>query len=139
MVSRKLSPTLAIVDDSGLSYQLGPMRTVIEGETEQVLDVILRCHHRVLELAPRVLTNIALDDRKGAVDRLRGKVRMLNRFWANRFSVTETAIKRAARTIFCEISSRLSRRVGFQQKPLRSLDVDDIASLRTLRLPFSLI
>ena len=101
-VKEIVAEALAIVDDSGLSYQLGPMHTVIEGETEQVLDVILRCHHRVLELAPRVLTNITLDDRKGAVDRLRGKVRMLNRFWANRFSVPETAIKRAARTIFAK-------------------------------------
>lgn len=60
---------------SGLSYQLGPMHTVVEGEPEQVLEVILRCHRRVLELAPRVLTNITLDDRKGATGRLRGKVR----------------------------------------------------------------
>jgi len=68
-VKEIVAEALAIVDDSGLSYQLGPMHTVIEGETEQVLDVILRCHRRVLELAPRVL-----DDRKGAVGRLRGKV-----------------------------------------------------------------
>ena len=73
-VKEIVAEALAIVDDSGLSYQLGPMDTVIEGETEQVLDVILRCHRRALELAPRVLTNITLDDRKGAVGRLRGKV-----------------------------------------------------------------
>jgi len=40
-----------------------------------VLEVILQCHRRVLELAPRVLTSITLDDRKGATDRLHGKVR----------------------------------------------------------------
>jgi uncharacterized protein YqgV (UPF0045/DUF77 family) len=50
-----VAEALTIVDGSGLSYQLGPMHTVIEGEPEQVLDVILRCHRRVLELAPRVL------------------------------------------------------------------------------------
>jgi uncharacterized protein (TIGR00106 family) len=70
-----VAEALTIVDGSGLSYQLGPMHTVIEGEPEQVLDVILRCHRRVLELAPRVLTSITLDDRKGATGRLLGKVR----------------------------------------------------------------
>jgi uncharacterized protein (TIGR00106 family) len=74
-VKEIIAEALAIVDNSGLSYQLGPMQTVIEGETDQVLSVILECHHRVLELAPRVLTNITLDDRKGATGRLEGKVR----------------------------------------------------------------
>src|ERR1035438_10644916 len=50
-----VAEALTIVDGSGLSYQLGPMHTVIEGTPEQVLDVILSCHRRVLELAPRVL------------------------------------------------------------------------------------
>ena len=74
-VKEIIAEVLSIVDGSGLSYQLGPMHTVVEGEPEQVLEVILRCHRRVLELAPRVLTNITLDDRKGATGRLRGKVR----------------------------------------------------------------
>jgi uncharacterized protein (TIGR00106 family) len=74
-VKEIIAEALAIVDNSGLSYQLGPMQTVIEGETDKVLNVILECHHRVLELAPRVLTNITLDDRKGATGRLEGKVR----------------------------------------------------------------
>jgi uncharacterized protein (TIGR00106 family) len=73
-VKEIIAEALAIVDRSGLSYELGPMHTVIEGEPDKVLDVILSCHRRVLELAPRVLTNITLDDRKGAAGRLRGKV-----------------------------------------------------------------
>ena len=74
-VKELIAEALTIVDASGLSYQLGPMHTVIEGEPDQVLDVIMRCHRRILELAPRVLTNITLDERKGATGRLEGKVR----------------------------------------------------------------
>ena len=74
-VKQIVAEALAIVDNSGLSYQLGPMHTVVEGPQEKVLEVILQCHRRVLELAPRVLTSITLDDRKGATDRLHGKVR----------------------------------------------------------------
>ncbi len=74
-VKKIIAEAIAIVDASGLPYQLGPMHTVVEGEPEEVLDVIMRCHRRVLEVAPRVLTNITLDDRKGATGRLQGKVR----------------------------------------------------------------
>ena len=70
-----VAEALAIVDASGLPYQLGAMNTTIEGDADQVMDVILRCHRRVLELAPRVLTSITIDDRKGATGRIVGKVR----------------------------------------------------------------
>jgi uncharacterized protein (TIGR00106 family) len=70
-----VAEALAIVDASGLSYKLGAMHTTIEGDAEQVIDVIMRCHRRVLDLAPRVLTSITIDERKGAVGRIEGKVK----------------------------------------------------------------
>jgi uncharacterized protein YqgV (UPF0045/DUF77 family) len=51
------------------------MTTTMEGEQDEVMQVIMRCHRRMLELAPRVMTNISIDDRKGATGRLQGKVR----------------------------------------------------------------
>jgi uncharacterized protein (TIGR00106 family) len=74
-VKHLVAEVLAIVDESGLPYKLGPMNTSIEGEPEQVMDVIMRCHRRMMELSPRVLTSIAIDDRKGAVGRIEGKVK----------------------------------------------------------------
>jgi uncharacterized protein (TIGR00106 family) len=74
-VKKLVAEALKIVDESGLPYELGAMQTTIEGEPEQVMEVILRCHRRVLELAPRVLTHIAIDERRGATGRLEGKVR----------------------------------------------------------------
>lgn len=73
-VKELIAEALSVVDKSGLPYKLGPMHTVIEGEPEEVMAVIMQCHKRVLELVPRVLTNITLDDRKGATGRLEGKV-----------------------------------------------------------------
>jgi uncharacterized protein (TIGR00106 family) len=70
-----VAEALAIVDASGLPYKLGAMHTTIEGDEAQVMDVIMRCHRRVLELAPRVLTSITIDDRKGAIGRINGKVK----------------------------------------------------------------
>ncbi|MDR3792507.1 MAG: MTH1187 family thiamine-binding protein [Terracidiphilus sp.] len=73
-VSHLVAEALKIVDASGLDYELGPMQTVVEGEETAVMETIMKCHHRMLELAPRVLTTITIDDRKGAMGRLRGKV-----------------------------------------------------------------
>jgi len=70
-----IAEALSIVEKSGLPYKLGAMQTTVEGEPEQVMGLIMECHRRVLELAPRVLTNITIDDRKGASGRLEGKVR----------------------------------------------------------------
>ena len=74
-VKELIAEALKIVDESGLPYSLGAMSTTIEGEPDEVMGVVMRCHRRMLELAPRVLTNITLDDRKGAKGRLTGKVR----------------------------------------------------------------
>lgn len=74
-VKHLVAEVLKIVDESGLSYSAGAMTTTMEGEQDEVMGVIMRCHRRMLELVPRVLTNISIDDRKSATGRLQGKVR----------------------------------------------------------------
>ncbi len=69
-----IAEALKIVDASGLSYQLGPMNTTIEGDSDEVMRVVMQCHRRLLELAPRVMTSILIDDRPGHTGRLKGKV-----------------------------------------------------------------
>lgn len=74
-VKHLVAEVLAIVDASELPYKLSAMNTTIEGDPDRVMDVIMRCHRRMLELAPRVLTSITIDDRKGATGRIEGKVK----------------------------------------------------------------
>ena len=74
-VKELVAEALKIVDESGLPYELGAMQTTVEGDPDEVMAIILRCHKRLLELAPRVLTHNAIDDRRGATGRLGGKVR----------------------------------------------------------------
>ena len=74
-VKQEVAAALSIVADSGLPYALGAMQTTVEGEEAEVMELIMRCHRRVRELCPRVLTHIAIDDRAGAKGRLSGKVR----------------------------------------------------------------
>lgn len=73
-VRNEVAAALAIVADSGLPYSLGAMQTTIEGDEAEVMALIMRCHRRVRELCPRVLTHITIDDREGATNRLTGKV-----------------------------------------------------------------
>ncbi len=50
---------------SGLSYQLTPMGTIVEGELEQVMAVCTRMHASAFASgAQRVYTTIKLDDRR---------------------------------------------------------------------------
>lgn len=62
------------VDKSGLDYKLTSMGTIVEGDWDGVMSVIKKCHHIMRRHAARVITNITIDDRKGAKNRLQGKV-----------------------------------------------------------------
>ena len=74
-LKEKIADIVAIIHDSGLSYKLGSMQTCIEGEWDEVMEVVRRCHHKALESAPRCLTTVTIDDRKGFTGRLEGKVK----------------------------------------------------------------
>lgn len=73
-MSGLLAKVMRLIDDSGLDYRIGPMGTAVEGNWDQVMRLIKRCHQAMLAQAPRVLTSVTIDDRKGATGRLEGKV-----------------------------------------------------------------
>ena len=63
-----------IVDVSGLSYQLTAMGTLVEGEWDDIMELIKECHFKMRQYSSRVLTLISIDDREKAKSRLKGKV-----------------------------------------------------------------
>ncbi len=73
-LSGAVAEVLDIIDQSGLDYALTPMSTVIEGEWEEVMELVKKCHRHMRRSHSRVLTNIKIDDREGATHRLKGKV-----------------------------------------------------------------
>jgi uncharacterized protein (TIGR00106 family) len=66
---------LDIVDKSGLPYRLTAMGTIVEGDWEEVLGLIRRCHETMRGEAGRVYTHITIDDRPKMSGRIEGKVR----------------------------------------------------------------
>ena len=74
-LSKYVARVIDLVDKSGLPYLFTPMGTIVEGEWEEVLGLIERCHRLMLELAPRVATRIYIDDRPGRQGLLEYKTR----------------------------------------------------------------
>jgi len=59
---------IELVKASGLKYEVEAMGTTIEGELDQVLDVVKKAHLAVKQMgADRVLTEIRIDDRSVGV------------------------------------------------------------------------
>ena len=73
-VSQQVTRAVKIIKDSGLPHKLGPMGTSIEGEWDEVMEVVTRCFENLKEDCSRVYMVITGDYRKTGVDRITGKV-----------------------------------------------------------------
>lgn len=73
-LSRDVAKVLDLVDQSGLDYQFTAMSTIVEGEWDEVLSLIKRCHETMRESANRVATWIHIDDRADHTGQLEHKV-----------------------------------------------------------------
>jgi uncharacterized protein (TIGR00106 family) len=73
-VSQYVAPLIGIVDKSGLSYSLTPMGTVIEGQWDEVMNVITTCFHHLEPLSDRIACQIKIDYRQGDNSRMKSKI-----------------------------------------------------------------
>lgn len=73
-VGKYVARSLDIIDRSGVPYRLNPMGTILEGEWEDVLEVVGRCFQRMRKDCRRISCTIKVDYRRGHTGRLTGKV-----------------------------------------------------------------
>jgi uncharacterized protein (TIGR00106 family) len=73
-VSQYVAQCVELVDQSGLDYELHAMGTIVEGELDQVLDLMRRCIEQVAKHSDRVTCAAKLDFRRGPTGRIRSKV-----------------------------------------------------------------
>lgn len=73
-LSEYIAKTINIIKESGLPYELHAMGTIVEGDPDEVFDLIKKCHANMTNFSDRVATSIKIDDRKGATGRLKGKI-----------------------------------------------------------------
>jgi uncharacterized protein (TIGR00106 family) len=78
-VSQHVAKVVKLVDESGLNYKLNAMGTVVEGDWDEVMGLIKKCHQLLAGETERVITNISIDDRKGRSLRITGKVESIER------------------------------------------------------------
>jgi len=74
-VSPYVARVVKLIRESGLACKLGPMGTCIEGEWDEVMSVVTACYKELEKDCERIYMIMKADCRKGAVDRLNGKVR----------------------------------------------------------------
>ncbi len=73
-VSEQVSRSLKIIDDSGVPYRLNPMGTVLEGEFDDVMDVVKQCYEMMKKDCKRITCGIKIDYREGKSGRLESKI-----------------------------------------------------------------
>ncbi len=78
-IGDQLAEVLKIVDASGLPYKINPMGTVVEGEWDDVMGLVKKCHKAVMKTGVRAMTTISIDDRKGKPNRIEEKVKSIER------------------------------------------------------------
>lgn len=63
-ISSYVAKVAKIVDESGLDYRINPMATVVEGEMDEIFNLLKKCHQAVMQDVQRVLITVTIDDRK---------------------------------------------------------------------------
>lgn len=73
-LSEAVAGVVDLIQRSGLDYQVTAMGTLVEGESEQVWDLLRRCHAMARSRAGRIITGIRIDDRGDEASALHHKV-----------------------------------------------------------------
>lgn len=73
-LSKYVARAVKIIKESGLSYQLGPMGTCIEGEWPDIMNVVTKCLAALESDCDRIIINMKADYKKGAENRMASKV-----------------------------------------------------------------
>jgi uncharacterized protein (TIGR00106 family) len=78
-VAEPVARAVKVVRDSGLPNKTDAMFTTIEGDWDEVMDVVKRAVAAVAEVAPRVSLVLKADVREGVTDGMTTKIESLER------------------------------------------------------------
>jgi uncharacterized protein (TIGR00106 family) len=79
-LSGDLGRVLKIIDESGIRYRLTPSGTCIEGEWDEVMELVKKCHREARTFSTHVLTTVRIEDELGANDKLNENISSVERF-----------------------------------------------------------
>jgi uncharacterized protein (TIGR00106 family) len=75
--SKYVSQVIDFIDKSGITYQLTPMGTILEGNWEEVMNTIDSCYKLLEPQSTRIFTTIKIDARKGDESRMKSKIKKI--------------------------------------------------------------
>lgn len=78
-VAEAVAAAVKVVQESGLPWELTSMFTTIEGEWDEVMDVVKRAVDAVAAVSPRVSLVLKADIRPGYTGQLAAKVERVHR------------------------------------------------------------
>jgi uncharacterized protein (TIGR00106 family) len=73
-VSPYVSRIMDYIDKSGVTYQLTPMGTILEGDWDKVINVVTSCFNLLEKDCERITVNLKVDYRKGSESRMHSKI-----------------------------------------------------------------
>jgi len=76
-VSAYVSQVLKVIDESGITYQLTPMGTILEGEWKDVMAAVTACFEVLQTQSRRITTVLKIDYREGKESRMYSKINKL--------------------------------------------------------------
>ncbi|MDH4262314.1 MAG: MTH1187 family thiamine-binding protein [Spirochaetia bacterium] len=77
--SEYVAKSIQIIQDSGISYKMGPMGTTLEGEWDEVMGVVKQCFDQMSKSSNRIYAGIKVDYRAGKSGRLVSKIESIEK------------------------------------------------------------
>ena len=75
-LSTYVARVMDIIDSSGLRYSLSPMSTVVEGEFDEILALLTRCHSELAKDCDRISITMRMDSKPNdSSSRMESKVK----------------------------------------------------------------
>ncbi len=76
-LSPYVSRVLNVIDESGITYRLTPMGTILEGEWDDVMGVVNTCFQELKRDCSRIGVHIKIDYRASPESRLESKIKSI--------------------------------------------------------------
>jgi uncharacterized protein (TIGR00106 family) len=78
-ISQDLGQILKTIDESGIRYRLTPSGTCIEGDWDEVMALVKRCHEQARNASAHVMTTVRIEDELGDDDKLNNNIDSVER------------------------------------------------------------
>ncbi|MCI0660184.1 MAG: MTH1187 family thiamine-binding protein [Acidobacteria bacterium] len=78
-LSSDLGQILKTIDESGIRYRLTPSGTCLEGEWDEVMALIKRCHQQARVVSTHVMTTVRIEDELGDNNKLNNNIDSVER------------------------------------------------------------